>query len=94
MIELRLLIAFIILKLFDDRKPIDETYVTLVSQVEIIDPSAAHYMMNEARRLRKFVGVTTGNNETCKIDNCFYWYDTPQGTDFWIDIKRKLNKGI
>jgi hypothetical protein len=61
------------------------SYNLMLAQVEGIDPDAAWYLEECAKRgLARRTGILT---------NCFTFADTPQGRDFWADLCNKILRG-
>ena len=60
-------------------------YEKLIKKVEEIDPAAAKYLKNEARYLSSFC-ISGAKN----LNTIINWTDTPQGSEFWADLCRKL----
>jgi len=62
-------------------------YYETIGKVSKIDISAAQYLRDIAcleQDIEKF-------DYDADISQCFYWYDTPQGFDFWENIYERLN---
>lgn len=67
---------------FDEHIP---SYELMLAQVADIDPDAAWYLEESAKRgLARRTGILT---------NCFTFSHTPQGRNFWADICSKILRG-
>lgn len=60
-------------------------YKQLISQVAALDPEAAMYMKDAAKKLDSFY--------PCRhLDCCFPWAETPQGKDYWEALAVQLGQ--
>lgn len=62
---------------------LSDEYLALCDRVEALNPVAAMYMREEAPKLNSFSAKD-------KLTVVFNWSSTPQGSDYWADLSRRL----